>query len=93
MCSIPVWSMTWTAIFTSGGGRSNRTVFVVSSWSQFSESVSRLKMEVGPLLFYTFARSSDSNSACSITFSTHCGVHQNLFHWKDLRSRAFATAL
>ena len=30
MCSIPVWSMTFTAIFTPGSGSSNGIVFVVS---------------------------------------------------------------
>ena len=50
MCSIPVWSMTFTAIFTPGAGSSNGMVLVVSICSHFSVSISRLKMEVGPLL-------------------------------------------
>ena len=42
MCSIPVWSMTFTAIFTPGSGSSNGMVVVVSICSHFSGSISQL---------------------------------------------------
>ena len=42
MCSIPVWSMTFTAIFTSGTGSSNGMVFVISIRSHFLRQQLRL---------------------------------------------------